>query len=83
MAVNDHQDDNSTDHADSVPALLAAFHAIRKDYVERIAPNLARQLGRDPVLGEIRCGLLIVPLKITAASVFTNMSVHYAAVFRK
>jgi hypothetical protein len=29
MAVNDHQDDNGIDHADSVPALLAAFHAIR------------------------------------------------------
>jgi hypothetical protein len=35
------------------------------------------------VLGEIRCGLPIVPLKSTAAPVFTDMYVHYTAVFRK
>jgi len=31
MTVNDHQDDDGTDHANGMLALLATFHAIWKD----------------------------------------------------
>jgi hypothetical protein len=53
VVVNDHQDDSGTDHADGMPALLVAFHAVRKDQVKRVTPNLPRQLEGYLVLGEI------------------------------
>ena len=51
MAVRDDQHNNGTDYADGMPTLFPALDAIGQDDVERIIPNLLRQLERHAVLG--------------------------------
>jgi len=61
--MNDQKDSDRADDADRMPALLSVFDPVWDYGVERIVPDLSRQIEIDPVFGDIDPRLFRIPLK--------------------